>query len=227
MNNLIDFFRDKKYELLLLALIQHLYIGIFLTDMSFYTRVIWPINMVVLGIASIGVFIEKSRWKNLVRNLLFLMVLALPLAIPLMRDLSVYMQILCILYVLFFSFIFWEVLMFLMKPGYINIDIISAAGCGYFLLIEIGVFLMQYFYYQDPGSFRGLKAKGISTAFIDLVYFCSITFSSIGFGDITPNSPNTKLVISLFGILGQFYSVVLFGILISKFSSQQPEEKSN
>jgi len=29
-----------------------------------------------------------------------------------------------------------------------------------------------------------------------------------------------KLITSLFGIAGQFYSVVLVGILISKFSSQ-------
>ena len=37
-------------------------------DMDFYTAIVWPINMVVLGIASVGVFVEKSKWKNILRQ---------------------------------------------------------------------------------------------------------------------------------------------------------------
>lgn len=55
---------------------------------------------------------------------------------------------------------------------------------------------------------------------MDLVYFSSITLTSIGFGDITPSSYHTKLITAFFGIAGQFYVVVLVGILISKFSSK-------
>jgi len=43
--------------------------------------------------------------------------------------------------------------------------------------------------------------------------------TSIGFGDITPNSHVTKLLTSFLGVTGQFYSVVLVGILITKFTS--------
>jgi hypothetical protein len=55
---------------------------------------------------------------------------------------------------------------------------------------------------------------------MDMVYFSSITLTTIGYGDILPDTHTTKLLASLFGIIGQFYSVVLIGILISKFSSQ-------
>jgi hypothetical protein len=98
--------------------------------------------------------------------------------------------------------------------------VISASACGYFLLIEISVFLMQAFFYQNTNSFKGVDASGTAVTYIDLVYFCSITITSIGFGDITPNTYQTKIITSLFGIAGQFYSVVLVGILISKFSSK-------
>lgn len=58
---------------------------------------------------------------------------------------------------------------------------------------------------------------------MDLVYFCSITLTTIGYGDITPNAYYTKLATSLIGIAGQFYSVVLLGILISKFTSREEQ----
>lgn len=213
------FLHKRKYELLLLALLQHLFIGIFLRDYPFYTKVIWPINMLVVGIASVGVFEENNRRKNAIRNFLFLLVLGFPLVLPFARDVQVFMQVLNIAYVLFFSFIFWEVMKFLVRPRYINIDVISASACGYFLLIEISVFLMQFFIYTDPTCFHGVDMTGPAAIYMDLVYFCSITLTSIGFGDIAPTAHHTKLVTALFGIAGQFYSVVLVGILISKFSS--------
>lgn len=215
-----QFLHKRKYELLLFALIQHLFIGIFLQDHLFYRNVIWPINMIILGIASVGVFIEKSKWKNIIRNILFVLVVALPIGLSIWGDLPRYFFVLNVVYVIFFAFIFLEIVKFLIKPSYINVDIISASACGYFLLIEIATFLMQFIFYNNPDSFKGINMASNSETFIDLVYFCSITITSIGFGDITPNAHYTKLITSLFGIIGQFYSVVLVGILISKFVSK-------
>lgn len=209
----------RKYELLLFALIQHLFIGIFLHDLEFYRNVIWPINMVILGIASVGVFIEKGKWKNIIKTILFLLVLALPIGIPFFGNQPYYFFVLNIVYVFFFVFIFLEIVKFLIKPSYINADIISASACGYFLLIEISVFLFQFLFYQNPSSFKGISTASNAETFIDLVYFSSITLTSIGFGDITPNIHSTKLLTSFFGIAGQFYTVVLVGILLSKFTN--------
>jgi hypothetical protein len=221
MKKLKPFIHKYKYELLLLALIQHLFTGIVLTDMDFYIRVVWPINMVLLGIASIGVFFGKSKTKNFIRIFLVFLVFFFPVCLPFLGTQPYFMAALNITYVFFFGFIFWEVLKFLMKPSYIDTDVIVASACGFFLLLEISVFLMQLFLYQNTSSFKGIDLSSGASAYIDLVYFCSITFTSIGFGDITPNSTQTKLITSFLGIVGQFYSVVLVGILISKFSSKE------
>ena len=223
MQNILKYIHKRKYELLLIALIQHLFIGIFLTDLPFYTKIIWPVNMVLLGIASMGVFIEKGHWENILQKILFLLVVALPIALKFFNKNIYFFLFLNIAYVLFFMLIFWEVLKFLIKPSYINTDIISASACGYLLLIEICTFLMQFFVYKNPQSFKGLDLSSPANTYIDLVYFSSVTLTSIGFGDITPNAHHTKLIASLFGIAGQFYSVVLVGILISKFSSYKSE----
>jgi hypothetical protein len=83
--NLKSFINERKYEILLVALVQHLYIGIFVTDLAFYTEVIWPINMVILGLASVGVFIEKGRTKKSIKNALTFFVVLLPILLPFFR----------------------------------------------------------------------------------------------------------------------------------------------
>jgi len=215
-----QFFTKNKYELLLFALVQHLFVGIVLRDMEFYVKVIWPINMIIVGIASIGVFIEKGRFKKIIKNTLFLLVFLMPLSLSFTKNSPQFMSTISAVYVLFFLFIFLEIIRFLLKPSYINTDIISASACGYFLLIEVHAFLMQIFFYNNSHCIKGLDMSSTSAVYMDLVYFCSITITSIGFGDILPNSHVTKLVTALFGIVGQFYTVVLVGILISKFSSK-------
>lgn len=224
MLKLIAFLHVNKYEILLFALIQHLFIGIFLDDADFYTKVVWPVNILIVGVASIGVFVRKGRWKKAVRNVLFVAVLLFPIALPFLRSLPYFILGLNIAYVVFFSYIFREIILFLISPGYINKDILSASACGYLLLLEISVFMMQIFFYDDPNSIKGIDSSSMAAVFMDLVYFCSVTFTSIGFGDITPNAYYTKLSVSFIGILGQFYSVVLVGILISKFSSRTKTE---
>ncbi|WP_373513020.1 ion channel [Persicitalea sp.] len=220
MKKLLAWLHVHKYEVLLIALIQHLFIGVFLEDVDFYAKVIWPINILVVGLASVGIFVKKGRWKKIVRNLLFILVLGFPIALPIFGRLPYFMLSLNIAYVIFFSFIFREIIDFLIRPGYINKDLISASACGYFLLLEISVFLMQVFLYEDFSSIEGIDDSSKAAVFMDLVYFNSVTFTSIGFGDIVPKAHYVKLITAFIGIVGQFYSVVLVGILISKFSAK-------
>lgn len=214
----------RKYEILLVALIAHLYIGIFLTDLDFYTRVIWPLNMLILGIASVGVFIETGRLKKLVQNILWVVAVLLPISIPFFGETNGFMILISVFYCLFFGFILVEIIRFLIRPSYINVDIISASACGYFLLVEISVFLLQAFYYNDPMVLLNVSNASPAETYMDLVYFSSISITSIGFGDITPTSYVTRLIVSLFGVISQFYAVVLVGILISKFVSAQEKK---
>ena len=210
----------RKYEFLLAALILHLFIGIFIRNLFLYSAVIWPMNMLLLGLAGYGVFAGKGKWKNIVRNVLVVPVIGLPLGAHSFRHNSVFFALLSAVYIIFFVFIYWELIRFLIRPGYINADIISAAACGYFLLVEIATFLFQLLFYENPVSFKGIDANFHATIFNDLVDFSSITITSIGFGDITPTIYYTRLLTALLGSIGQFYSVVLVGIVISKFASK-------
>lgn len=217
---LSNYLLKRKYEILLITLIQHLFIATFLSDLHFYTRYIWPINMLILGLGCVGVFIEKGQIERFIKNILTVLVIVFPfISFTATRD-SYFMQVLSMCYTAFFMFIFYEVMRFLVRPSYINKDVISAAACGLLLLIEISTFLFQTLFYIEPNSFKGISIESPASTFIDFVYMSSITITSIGYGDITPNLHHTKLLVSLIGIMGQFYSVILVGILISKFTSE-------
>lgn len=216
-----QFYQIYKYELLLFGLFQHLFIGLFLSDLEFYKSVIWPINMFLLGITSIGMFSEKGQYKNILQKVLFALVFALPIGLSFYGNSKNYYLFLNLTYVFYFCFLLYELLCFLLKSSYINKDIIIAAGCGYLLLIETSTFLFQYYFTQNPTSFSGIDLGGNASIYMDFVYFSSITLTSIGYGDISPATHFTKLAVSIFGLAGQFYTVVLVGILISKFSNTQ------
>ncbi|PZX43305.1 ion channel [Nonlabens dokdonensis] len=224
MNKTFQVAQNYKYEILLVALLAHLYIGVILIDMSFYTKVIWPLNMLILGVASIGVFMEKGRVRNTIKNILLILVILLPISIPFLGTAPYFMPVLSLVYTVFFGYIFIEILRFLIKPSYINTDILSASACGFFLIIEVAVFLLQAVFYMDTSSIKGLTTGAPALVYMDLVYFSSITVTSIGFGDITPIAHTTKLLVSVLGVFSQFYSVVLIGILISKFVSKEDQK---
>jgi len=216
----LRFLHKRKYEVLLIALIQHLFIGILFIRISLYSELLWAVNFIVLGTSSVGVFIEKGRFKNILLHTMFIIVLCLSVGMPIVRDIKFFYPLLGLTYVMFFSFIFLEVLHFLLKPSYINLDIIVAAACGYFLLIEISVFLMMSIYCLDAHSFKGVSATSMPATYFDFIYFCSVSFTGAGSGDILPDTHFTKLLTAFLGIAGQFYTVMLVGLLISKFSSK-------
>lgn len=221
MTSVLSFFQKNKYELLLFGLIQHLFMGLVLTQLSIYIELFWPINMLLLGIASYGIFHDKSKIRQNIWRILAIIICALPLFARVIGISKESMTFLSISYAAFFSLVFFEVIKFLIKPSYIKKDIISASACGYLLLVEVSTFIHQSFYYISPDTYTGISNHNPASTYIDFVYFSSVTITSIGFGDILPNTHYTKLFTSIVGIVGQFYSVVLVGILISKFTSQQ------
>ncbi len=223
----LEFMQYYKYEILLLGLIQHLFSALFLKNLDFYAKVVWPINMIVLGIASMGMFREKSKNEILVKNILLFFVILLPILAAQYPESPMLLKVISIVYALFFGYLFVEVFRFLIKPFEFNTDVLSASGCGYLLLIEIFAFLLQYMVYVNPNCLKNVNLNSPQETFIDLVYFITITITTIGYGDISPNIYYTKLFASLMGLIGQFYTVVLTGILVSNFAPSLIRKNKN
>jgi hypothetical protein len=213
-----------KYGILLFGLAQHLYIGMVLTDMAFYTSRVWTVNMVILVFCTIGLFPQKDKWRNYVRLVLYVAIVALSLGYSYVGGSPYFMLAVSVVYTIFFIVVFVELFKFLLRPRYINLDIIIAAFCGYLLLIEINTFYLLFLYNLDSSSISALDGSTPASAFVDMVYFCTVLQTTIGFGDIAPTAPYSKLTVSFFGLVSQFYSIVLVGILLSKFTANQDQK---
>jgi hypothetical protein len=214
------FLSERKYELLFIGLLQHLFVGIFVQDFDFYVKVLWPVNMVVLALFSGGLFLGARDWVNRLKIPLFVAVILFPVGLSLFGHIPEYFKALSITYIVFFIVLFIQVFRYMIRPSYINIDLITSAICGFLLLIEIFVFVAYLFINLDSGSFTNVDLSDPPSIFTDLVYYGSITLTTIGYGDITPVTHQAKLTSAVFGIAGQLYQVLLVGILISKFTGR-------
>jgi uncharacterized protein YacL len=65
------------------------------------------------------------------------------------------------------------------------------------LLFTTVGFASVVFPWASDDDFNGLRKGGIER-FIDLVYFTIVSFSTAGYGDISPKSTRAKLLVSTF-----------------------------
>ncbi|WP_371270403.1 ion channel [Flavobacterium sp.] len=171
-----------------------------------------------MGITSVGVFSEKSKRARIIKNILLFAVIALPASVQLFQDKILFLLIVSCVYTIFFAFIFYQIFFFLINPVVFSTDVLSAAGCGFLLLIEVFAFLFQFLFYKNPECLNIELTQNASVNFTNLVYFVTVSLTTIGFGDIAPTAHYTKLITALMGLIGTFYTVVLTGILISNFA---------
>lgn len=106
MDKLKDFLYLNKYEILLFGLIQHLFIGILFSDLSGALKFVWILNIVVLGFATIGIFIQKGKRKNQIRNVLLFLVLLITLGIPFNNKNLFFLIVANVIYVVFLFLFF-------------------------------------------------------------------------------------------------------------------------
>ena len=101
-----------------------------------------------------------------------------------------------------------------------DVNTLIAAISGYLLIgISLGliVFIMQTVH-SDSFSFTGKITP------FDTNYYCFVTMSTLGYGDILPLSKSAKGLSIIITLIGQFYMVIVMGMIIGKLLS--PKEKN-
>ncbi|NVO20944.1 MAG: two pore domain potassium channel family protein [Bacteroidetes bacterium] len=209
-----------RYEFLLVALLLLIFDKIFFPNNDIYLKFVWPVNMILISVACFGIFIEHNRNVKKVRNLLSSISIAMPFSFIFLATQYWFIQVLTIFFVIYYSFIFAEVMFQITKANEVRLNVIIGSFCGYMLLSMIALFTYIFVEYNFPHSFHGISTGNPPLVYNELSYFSFITLTSIGFGDMYPITDMSRLITAFFGMAGQFYMVAVVGIIISKFSSK-------
>lgn len=92
---------------------------------------------------------------------------------------------------------------------------IIAGSIGAYLLFGLaGAMLFDLIDVLYPASFDFNFTYGGG---YDTVYFSFVTLSTLGYGDITPHTPQGQAAALLVSIIGQLYLAILMAMLVGKF----------
>ncbi|CAI9773382.1 unnamed protein product [Fraxinus pennsylvanica] len=84
-----------------------------------------------------------------------------------------------------------------------------------FFLLYVAIGSLCFYFLRD--QIKGQKTNGI----LDSVYFCIVTITTVGYGDLMPSSVSTKLLSCVFAISG----VALVGVIVSKAADHLVEKQ--
>lgn len=113
----------------------------------------------------------------------------------------------------------------LIRADKVSTLVILEAINGYLLLGIAYSLIIALISSIDPGAFgfTGHVTKGISYQY-DYFYYGFITYSTLGYGDISPLLPYSKGLSILITVSGQLYLAVIIAALIGKYLSQPSKE---
>ena len=122
----------------------------------------------------------------------------------------------------------------------VNGRVLMGAVAGYLMIGNTAGLLLAVLETIHPVSFRATQAHNLSGLldaqligqpsvkvwqldFERLTYFAFATVTTVGYGDITPVTPQAQMLSVMFAIIGPLYIAVVMGVLISRLTVQTTE----
>jgi len=128
-----------------------------------------------------------------------------------------------IFYLLFLLGCIAAILIYVFKSPRITLDTIFAAVVAYFFLSIIFAIIFTMLFAFNPNYFN-LPAPTTLAQFHfltnEMIYFSLITIVGVGYGDILPLLPFSRMLAAVEAVMGHFYMAVLIGWLVGMFISQ-------
>ena len=102
----------------------------------------------------------------------------------------------------------------------VTADLIYCAISTYFLIGVMWAGIYIVLEGISPGSFSGVSETA------DLLYFSFVTLTTVGFGDITPQSILGKRLAVFEAAIGGIYLAVIIAMIVGRYMTMQAEQDS-
>ena len=144
-------------------------------------------------------------------------------------DLIYLLEFSYIVNVLFFAFVVGKMIYEIASTPDVNVKVIVEALNCYLLIGFIFTLLVTFVMMNDPNAYNFPWA--FSTIISDvshvseLLYFTFVTFTTLGYGDVVPQTPVARSLAILISVIGQIYIAIIIALLVGKFASTQNIKK--
>ena len=89
---------------------------------------------------------------------------------------------------------------------------------GFIYLGIIGGIIFEIMHFINPNSFQLMDGFSGYVFY----YFSFISITTVGYGDITPLTPQAQSVTLVMNIIGQFYLAIVIGVFVGKYINVKP-----
>jgi hypothetical protein len=100
----------------------------------------------------------------------------------------------------------------------VDFEVVCALPSIYLLLAITWAVSYQVIETLSPSSFQGGR-DGALLGIVEFLYFSLTTITTLGYGDITPVGPTTRMWVTLEAVAGVFYIAVLVARLVTLYRS--------
>ena len=123
----------------------------------------------------------------------------------------------------FLGIVIFAILRTILNTEKVEIDAIFGASCCYMLIGYAFSDIYRIMESLHPDTFSGISHAdkswvprfGDMPRDAEIVYFSLITLTTVGYGDIVPQSPPARFVAALEGIVGQLFLAVIVARLVA------------
>jgi hypothetical protein len=120
----------------------------------------------------------------------------------------------------FFAFAIWMMLRFIFVSRMVTFNTVCASLCVYLLLGLVWALVYSVMDVLSPGAFtwnvtaRPAPVLRVGRGGNAVVYFSLVTLTTLGYGDIVPTAPLSRMLASVEAVAGQLYLAVLVARLV-------------
>ncbi len=214
-----------KFELFFISQVAILFGSLLIPNemVGISSLILFYVNILT---GSLFIFDKQSHQKKLAIALLVLIASVFILA-DVNSNLMVFVYMKLGILFLFHIIVTFRLISKIWQAKIIGRKVILGMMSGYISLGFIGYFIFTTIILLHPDSFTGLVAvdTSMNTLTDQTMYFSYITLMTIGYGEIVPISHLAQKATVLLGMMGQFYLVIITGIVMGKYINQKSIEK--
>lgn len=118
----------------------------------------------------------------------------------------------------FFSYTAFTILYRISQSDKVSLNLLYGSIAGYLLMGVLGGFWCRLVEFLYPNSF--LMPQGMEANIDTMTYYSFVTLTSLGYGDISPLTPQGRSTTIFIVVIGQMYIAINIALLVGSYSKK-------